>query len=262
MRFLVLIFAFVIILATGCLTKETKETKETETVTTATTAIIEDSFVEERENMVENDLKRRDITDARVLEVMRTIPRHEFVPSELRNKAYADHPLPIGYGQTISQPYIVALMTQSLNLEGKEKVLEIGTGSGYQAAVLAELVDEVYTMEIIPELANRANETLTRLEYKNVRVKAADGYFGWSENAPYDAIMITAAVNHIPPRLIQQLKEDGGKLILPLGSIKYWQTLTLVTKHNNSLETRYITTVRFVPMTGAAMKDEEKEGGE
>jgi protein-L-isoaspartate(D-aspartate) O-methyltransferase len=241
MKFLVLTFAAIIVLISGCVTKE-YEPK------------IEDPFVNLREKMVKNDLKRRDITDMRVLTAMQKIPRHEFVPSELRNKAYEDRPLPIGYGQTISQPYVVALMTQSLNLKGGEKVLEIGTGSGYQAAVLAELVDEVYTMEIIPELANRANETLHRLEYKNVRVKVADGYFGWEENAPYDAIMITAAVNHIPTPLVKQLK-GGGRLILPLGSTKYWQTLTLVTKYNNSLETKYITSVRFVPMTGEAMKN-------
>ncbi|OYT39799.1 MAG: protein-L-isoaspartate O-methyltransferase [Candidatus Altiarchaeales archaeon ex4484_43] len=155
--------------------------------------------------------------------------------------------------QTISQPYIVALMTQGLALEKKDRVLEIGTGSGYQAAVLAEMVDEVYTIEIVEELAERANKTLRDLGYENVEVKTGDGYFGWEERAPFDAIIVTCATNHIPPPLIEQLN-DGGRLILPLGSTKYYQTLTLVEKRNGSLETRYITSVRFVPMTGEALK--------
>lgn len=242
---------------TAALTTEKTEKKEKITEDIEDTEE-EDPFKKARENMVEYDLKGRDITNEKVLKAMEKVPRHEFVPEGIKNQAYADNPLPIGYGQTISQPYVVALMTQSLNLRPKEKVLEIGTGSGYQAAILAELAKEVYTIEIIPELAQRANKTLFNLGYKNIKVKEADGYFGWEEFAPFDAIMITAAVDHIPPPLIQQLNE-GGKLILPLGSTKYWQTLTLVVKkNNNSLETMYITTVRFVPMVGEAMKGGSK----
>jgi protein-L-isoaspartate(D-aspartate) O-methyltransferase len=214
------------------------------------------AFTEARERMIEVDLKGRDITDERVLEVMSRVPRHEFVDASLQDVAYADHPLPIGEGQTISQPYIVALMTQSLQLNGTEKVLEIGTGSGYQAAVLAELVNETYSIEIIEVLAKRAKETLKRLGY-NVKVKHADGYFGWEEHAPFDAIIVTCAANHIPPPLLEQLK-DGGRLIIPLGSTRYYQTLTLIEKKDGELSATYITSVRFVPMTGEAMKRGEE----
>jgi len=195
----------------------------------------------------------RDITDPRVLEVMGNIPRHLFVDENLQHVAYDDNPLPIGEGQTISQPYVVALMTQSLGLKGNETVLEIGTGSGYQATVLAELVEEVYTIEIKPTLAKKAEERLDSMGYKNINVKNADGYLGWEEHAPYDAIMVTAAVNHIPPSLLDQLK-DGGKLILPLGSTAYYQTLTLVEKQGNELYVTHITSVMFVPLTGEAEK--------
>ena len=212
-----------------------------------------DKYAKPREDMVENQLKNRDIHDEGVLEIMNNLERHKFVPSYLIDKAYDDNPLPIGYGQTISQPYIVALMTQSLGLKENDKVLEIGTGSGYQAAVLAELVKEVYTIEIIKELANSAENRLNNLNYKNVRVKNADGYFGWEEQAPFDAIIITAAANHIPPPLLKQLK-DKGKLIIPLGSTLSFQTLTIVTKKGDELETEFITGVRFVPLTGQALK--------
>lgn len=212
-----------------------------------------DKYVKIREEMVENQLKNRDIHDERVLKVMNNVERHKFVPSNLIDKAYDDNPLPIGYGQTISQPYIVALMTQSLGLKENNKVLEIGTGSGYQAAVLAELVKDVYTIEIIKELADSAENRLNNLAYKNVRVKNADGYFGWEEQAPFDAIIITAAANHIPPPLLNQLK-DNGKLIIPLGSTLSFQTLTIVTKKGDELETEFITGVRFVPLTGQALK--------
>jgi protein-L-isoaspartate(D-aspartate) O-methyltransferase len=212
-----------------------------------------DKYVELRKNMVEKQLKSRGINDEKVLKVMSRVERHKFVPASLLNQAYNDNPLPIGHGQTISQPYIVALMTQSLQLDENDKVLEIGTGSGYQAAVLAEIVKEVYTIEIIEELAQSAEKRLKRLGYQNVKVKNADGYFGWQENAPYDAIIITAAANHIPPPLLQQLK-DGGKLIIPLGSTLRFQTLTLVEKKGNDFETEFITGVRFVPMTGKAQQ--------
>jgi protein-L-isoaspartate(D-aspartate) O-methyltransferase len=171
----------------------------------------------------------------------------------MMDQAYADHPLPIAEGQTISQPYVVALMTESLDLDGSEKVLEIGTGSGYQAAVLAELCGEVYTIEVREGLAESAGELLEILEYDNVQVKCADGYFGWEEHAPFDAIIITCAVNHVPSYLIQQLK-DGGRLILPLGSIQYYQTLTLIERQGEELLVTYITSVSFVPMIGEALE--------
>jgi len=211
-----------------------------------------DKYAIDRGDMVNSQLKTRDITDEKVLDVMGKVERHEFVPSSLIEQAYDDNPLPIGYGQTISQPYIVALMTQSLDLNDGDKVLEIGTGSGYQAAVLGESVKDVYTIEIIEELAESAEERLKKLGYENIKVKNADGYFGWEENAPFDKIIITAAANHIPGPLLEQLKDDG-KLIIPLGSTLRFQTLTLVTKKGDELETEFITGVRFVPMTGKAL---------
>lgn len=213
----------------------------------------EPSLIEARERMVELHLKGRDISDQRLLEVMGRIPRHMFVDKSLWDKAYEDHPLPIGEGQTISQPYVVALMTQSLDLEGPERVLEIGTGSGYQAAVLAELCEEVYTIEIKEVLASGAEERLKVLGYDNVQVKWADGYFGWEEHAPFDAIIVTCAVDHVPHYLIEQLGE-GGRIVIPLGSITYYQTLTLIQKQGEELTVNYITSVRFVPMTGEALK--------
>jgi len=199
--------------------------------------------------MVEVTMRARDITDEAVLAVMAKVPRHEFVPPEYLDQAYADHPLPIGYGQTISQPYIVALMTQLLQLKRGDKVLEIGTGSGYQAAVLAELTDEVYTVEIIPELAESAAERLRRLGYDKVHVKNADGYYGWEEHAPYDAIIVTAAPDHVPQPLIQQLK-DGGRLVIPVGPPGGYQTLWQIVKKGEEIESRNITGVIFVPLTG------------
>lgn len=212
-----------------------------------------DEFYTARRYMVENHLKARDIYDERVLKAMEKVPRHRFVPANLVANAYDDMPLPIGYGQTISQPYIVALMTQELNIGKNDRVLEIGTGSGYQAAILAELVKEVYTIEIVEPLAKSAEERLLREGYKNVVVRNADGYFGWKEKAPFDAIIITAAANHIPPLLIEQLK-DNGRLIIPLGSTREFQTLTLITKKGNDLDTRFITSVVFVPLTGEAQR--------
>ncbi len=212
-----------------------------------------DVFSESRMHMVEIHLKGRDIVDQKVLEVMGRVPRHMFIDISLWNEAYADYPLPIGDGQTISQPYVVALMTQALNLTGSEKVLEIGTGSGYQAAVLAEIVEEVYTIEIRENLAIMAENNLWNIGYSNVHVKCSDGYFGWEEHAPYDAIMITCAVNHIPPPLISQLKE-GGRLILPLGPTTYYQSLTLLQKTDEGLSSEYITSVLFVPMIGEALE--------
>ncbi len=210
-------------------------------------------IIKSRKRMVEHDLKGRDITDAKVLEIMGRVPRHLFVDKSLQSKAYADHPLPIGEGQTISQPYIVALMTQILQVKPGEKVLEIGAGSGYQAAVLAELTDQVYTIEIRASLSQMAAQRLKQLGYEKVKVKYGDGYFGWEEYAPFDAIMVTCAANHIPPPLIKQLKENG-RLIIPLGSTTYFQTLTLLTKKNGQTDVQHLLGVSFVPMTGEAQK--------
>jgi len=213
----------------------------------------EDPFREAREKMVKYDLKGRDIRDEKVLSVMGKVKRHLFVDKDLWNVAYNDYPLSIGEGQTISQPYIVALMTQCLNLKPEDKVLEIGTGSGYQAAVLAELVNQVYSIEINEKLAKKTSHHLKELGYKNVKVKQGDGYFGWSEHAPFDAVIITCAANDIPPLLIEQLKE-GGRLIMPLGNILFHQTLTLITKVKGEKKVEHISGVRFVPMLGEAEK--------
>ncbi len=212
-----------------------------------------DAYVKKRKRMVAEQLAGRDITDRKVLEAMAQVPRHLFVSPAYRGQAYEDYPLPIDEGQTISQPYIVALMTQCLNLRPGEKVLEIGTGSGYQAAVLAQLTDKVYTVEIRENLAAKASQTLKNLVYENVQVKWADGYFGWEEEAPFEAIIVTCAANHIPPPLLSQLKE-GGRLIIPLGSTLYFQTLTLITKIEGKPRVKHISGVRFVPMIGEAEK--------
>lgn len=213
-----------------------------------------DIFQEQRRTMVSRDIKGRGVSDVRVLAAMEKIPRHLLVGERYRNEAYADRPLPIGEGQTISQPHVVALMTEALKLKPTDRVLEIGTGSGYQAAVLAEIVRDVKSIEIRQGLAQTATVRLKELGYANVTVKYADGYFGWEEHAPFDAIIITAAVNHIPPHLIKQLKE-GGRLILPLGSTFFYQTLTLVTKRKGGeLDVQQLDPVAFVPMTGEARK--------
>lgn len=221
-------------------------------------SMVQNDYAAERRKMVEIQIEGRGITDPDTLDAMMNVPRHLFVPEELQNEAYADYPLPIGYGQTISQPYVVALMTEHLHLRSTDKALEVGTGSGYQAAVLASIVEQVYTIEIIPELAARAETVLRDCGYDSVTVKNTDGYFGWEEHHPYDAIIITAAVDHIPPPLIQQLA-DGGRLILPLGNPLYYQTLTVVEKQGNQLYTTHLTSVRFVPLTGYAQDIEGEE---
>jgi len=217
----------------------------------------DDIYSKKRKEMVRRQLAARDITDRKVLEVMGKVPRHLFISSRYQRQAYEDHPLPIDEGQTISQPYIVALMTQHLKLKKGEKVLEVGTGSGYQAAVLAHLTDKVYSIEIRENLAKKATKTLEELNYDQVQVKYADGYFGWEEHAPFDTIIVTCAANHVPPPLLNQLKE-GGRLIIPLGSTLYFQNLTLITKTKGKPEVRHISGVRFVPMVGEAKKRKGK----
>ncbi len=210
-------------------------------------------FAKARTDMVKSQIRSRGVSDRNVLNAMAAVPRHEFVPKNLRAKAYEDHPLPIGEGQTISQPYIVALMTEHLGLSSESRVLEIGTGSGYQAAVLSKIAKSVYSVEIKKKLHERASRILRPPDYANVTTKHGDGYYGWKDEAPFDAIMITAAVGHIPPPLLKQLK-DGGKLILPLGNPFSYQNLTLVTKTGEDYKVKQITGVLFVPMTGQALK--------
>jgi protein-L-isoaspartate(D-aspartate) O-methyltransferase len=207
-----------------------------------------------RDHMVQATIESRGISDPNVLAAMRTVPRHCFVPDNLLSVAYTDRPLPIGEGQTISQPYIVALMTEILRPAKNHRILEIGTGSGYQAAVLAQVSDHVYTIEIKEKLYHKANKTLKSLDYGAIQTRHSDGYFGWPEQAPFDSIMITAAVDHIPPPLIKQLK-DGGRLALPLGNPFSYQNLVLVTKQGDDLIVKQITGVLFVPMTGYAQKN-------
>jgi protein-L-isoaspartate(D-aspartate) O-methyltransferase len=184
---------------------------------------------------------------------MRKVPRHLFVPAEYLDQAYADHPLPIGYGQTISQPYIVALMTELLDLEASDRVLEIGTGSGYQAAVLAEIVDQVHTIEIVPELAELAAARLAELDYDNVVATQGDGYYGWEEFAPYDAIIVTAAPDHLPQPLVGQLK-DGGYIVVPIGPTGGFQSLWRFTRSGGELTAENLGGVRFVPLTGSGVE--------
>jgi len=200
--------------------------------------------------MVRYQIEDRDVRDQGVLAAMRTVPRHEFVPERYQDQAYNDHPLPIGLGQTISQPYIVAFMTELLKLEPEDRVFELGTGSGYQAAVASKMAGSVYTMEIYRDLADSARERLEALEYKNVHSRYGDGYFGWKEKAPFDAIIVTAAADHIPPPLIEQLR-PGGRLIIPLGSPFSIQQLVLVTKDlKGKVSERPVIAVRFVPLLG------------
>jgi len=197
--------------------------------------------------MVQDQIIARGVQDSATLYAMRMVPRHEFVPSALMNYAYDDTPLPIGSEQTISQPYIVALMTELIKPKKGQRILEVGTGSGYQAAVLAEIVKSVYTIEILPELAASSEERLKRLGYDNVVVRCGDGYEGWKEFAPFDGILVTAAAEDIPQPLIDQLK-DGGILVIPVGSVMSVQSLTVVKKHGKDIETRTVLPVRFVPL--------------
>jgi protein-L-isoaspartate(D-aspartate) O-methyltransferase len=208
----------------------------------------DDKYLKTRDDMVTKQIEDRGIKNQPTIDAIRKVPRHRFVPTNLIDRAYNDGPLPIGYGQTISQPYIVAYMTAAIDPKKEFKVLEIGTGSGYQAAVLSEIVSEVYTIEIITELYDSASERLRELNYKNAICKNADGYFGWEEYAPFDAIIVTAASEYIPPPLIEQLK-DGGKMIIPVGSPYLNQTLILVEKEAEDITTTSLLPVRFVPFT-------------
>jgi len=211
----------------------------------------EDVYAEKRERMVKTQIEARGVRDKLVLDAVRKVPRHLFVSESLKDQAYSDGPLPIGEGQTISQPYIVALMTELLNLKGGEKVLEIGTGSGYQAAILAEIAKEVYSIEIICSLAEMSEKRLEEMGYENITVRCADGYQGWKENAPFDGVIVTAAPDHIPQPLVDQLKV-GGRLVIPVGDI--FQELIVVTKTETGIKRINVIPVRFVPMTGEAEK--------
>lgn len=209
----------------------------------------ENNYASRRKKLIEQHIIKEGIREKSVIDSMLQVPREEFVPKNLKKMAYLNRSLPIGYGQTISQPYIVALMTELLNVDKNDRVLEVGTGSGYQAAVLSNIVKEVYTIEIIKPLANSAEKRLKRLGYKNVWVKWGDGYYGWEEHAPYDAIIVTAASGHIPPTLLKQLK-PGGKMCIPVGQAYFPQVLKLVEKkEDGSIIVEDILPVVFVPLT-------------
>jgi protein-L-isoaspartate(D-aspartate) O-methyltransferase len=223
------------------------EPTPTNTSLSPTTQELSDPTLAQREDMVQTGIIGLGVNDKRVIEAMRAVPRHEFVPEDFQDQAYENHPLPIGFGQTISQPYIVALMTEAAEVEDGDIVLEVGTGSGYQAAVLAEIVAHVYTMEIIEPLATRAESDLLQAGYDNITVRHADGYFGWEEFAPYDSIIVTAAPDHVPQPLLLQLK-IGGHLIIPVGPVGGFQTLWRITRVNETeLQSTNLGGVRFVP---------------
>jgi protein-L-isoaspartate(D-aspartate) O-methyltransferase len=221
------------------------------TYTDENNAVEENEYKVLRNLMVKEQIELRGIKDENVLNAMRKVERHKFVPVDERKYAYADHPLPIGYNQTISQPYIVAIMTELAKPQPDQKVLEIGTGSGYQSAILAEIVGKVYTVEIVKPLYEKATKTLKELGYKNIFTKQGDGYFGWKDHAPYDAILVTAAPREIPKPLEEQLRV-GGRLVIPLGD--NWQELMVITKTEKGIIKKTIIPVRFVPMTGEALQ--------
>jgi protein-L-isoaspartate(D-aspartate) O-methyltransferase len=233
-----------ILIVAGCAPEQTQTASTTE----------QDSFTEARLALVEKDIKGAGIMNEDVLKAMQNVPRHQFVPEEFLDQAYGDHPLPIGYGQTISQPYVVAWMTELLELQPGERVLEIGTGSGYQAAVLAELAYvEVYSIEIVPELAEVAAKRLQELGYTDVHVRQGDGYYGWAEYAPFDAIIVTAAPDHLPAPLADQLAE-GGRIVIPIGPAGLYQSLWKFVRQGGELKAYNMGDVAFVPFTGSGME--------
>ena len=248
-----IVFASIIgILLPFTLTSEAIQGRGTGRVENRTSGVNSpEDFKTMRERMVKTQIEARGVKDPRVLSAMLKVERHVFVPTEYQSSAYEDRPLPIGEGQTISQPYIVAFMTEQLELRATDKVLEIGTGSGYQAAILGELAREVYSVEIVPSLGLSAKKRLEDLGYRNIFVKVADGYLGWPEAAPFDAILVTCAPDHIPNPLIEQLKE-GGRMVIPVGS--YSQALKKIVKRSGEIESSNILPVLFVPMTGAGVK--------
>jgi len=247
--------ALVVLLTAAChWWRSPTPTVEIAPVETAAAPAAEDAFVVRRDASVQRNIESRGVSDPAVLEAMRTVPRHRFVPGQYMDQAYDDHPLPIGYGQTISQPYIVALMTEALELEPGDRVLEIGTGSGYQAAILAVIVDQVYTIEIVPELAESAAERLAALGYGNVVATQGDGYFGWEEHAPFDAIIVTAAPDHLPQPLVGQLNA-GGHIVIPIGPPGGYQTLWRFTRVDDELKAENLGGVVFVPLTGPGVEE-------
>jgi len=247
---LVILLGIIFILLAACRERQAASIPEaTPSVQPAGNQPTDDPYRERRVQMVLKDIEGRGISNPAVLEAMRTVPRHAFVLPEYLDQSYEDHPLPIGFGQTISQPYIVAEMTKALQVKSGDRVLEIGTGSGYQAAILAQMGIEVYTVEIIPQLAERAEKALASLGYSNVHVRNADGYFGWEEYGPYDGIIVTCAPDHLPQPLLNQLKEDGGRLVIPIGPVGDVQTLWLFEKNGQDLKTTNLGDVLFVPLT-------------
>ncbi|MCI0338294.1 MAG: protein-L-isoaspartate(D-aspartate) O-methyltransferase [Acidobacteria bacterium] len=237
-----------LLLLPGCSTQKPQDDAVTQAQTKSAPS---DDFKDRLRRMVENQIRARGIENKAVLEAMMKVPRHRFVPANYIHLAYEDHPLPIGQDQTISQPYIVAYMTEAAEISKNEKVLEIGTGSGYQAAILGEMAKEIYTIEIIPELAERARQTLTELGYKNVYVKTGNGYEGWAEHAPYDGIVVTAAPDEVPKALLDQLAMNG-KMVIPVGVT--YQEMKIITRTSQGLSEKRTIPVRFVPMTGKPKK--------
>jgi protein-L-isoaspartate(D-aspartate) O-methyltransferase len=246
MRFsnLAVLFCLLSLTALGCASEPASQPPA---VAAQNSTTVRDTFAVQRDAMVDEQIRARGIEAPAVLNAMRKVPRHQFVPPQVRHMAYNDHPLPIGSGQTISQPYIVAYMTEAAEISPRDKVLEIGTGSGYQAAILGEVAREVYTIEIIPELAERARNTLADLGYANVHVMAGNGYLGWPEHAPFDAILVTAAPDQVPQALVDQLGL-GGRMVVPVGD--FVQNMMIIEKTRNGVVKRQTIPVRFVPMTG------------
>jgi protein-L-isoaspartate(D-aspartate) O-methyltransferase len=242
------LFLFCLLLSPGCVGYKAPDSdSEQKPKSDLAPAPSEDQFTKQRLRMVERQIRARGIRDQAVLEALKKTPRHRFVPETYRHLSYEDHPLPIGQNQTISQPFIVAYMTEAAEISPQDKVLEIGTGSGYQAAILGEIAKEVYSIEIIPELAERARQTLGELGYKNIQVRAGNGYLGWPEHAPFDAIIVTAAPDEIPKALVEQLAVNG-KMVIPVGVGD--QEMVIITKTKDGVVEKRTMPVRFVPMTG------------